>query len=421
MSAMTDGLIRRHLTDLAEETLVDTPITVISGARQVGKSTLMAQLVAGRNARIVSLDDTADRIAAERDPDTFVGQYPDGILAIDEAQRVPALMTALKANTDRDRRPGRFIVTGSADLLSLRGSQESLAGRAETIPLDGLSRGEILGKVEDFGAFAWTLDATGTPDDSLKFTRRDYLEIAITPTFPGMRDAPVRTRTRRLGNYVDRVLSKDTTDVTGIAHPDRLDPLLRLIAGRNSGEFVAARVGREVNIPERSIPTYLDALRAVYLVRITAGWSNNVANRAVSTPKVSLNDTGLAAYLAGVNADGLEHDVSATLAGGFVEGFVLGELSKQRAWSRKDYTLSHFRDNHGREVDIVLEDRRREVVGIEVKATSNPRGTDFRGLEYLRDKLGPRFKAGILLHTGVRSLPFGDRLWALPISALWTH
>lgn len=113
--------------------------------------------------------------------------------------------------------------------------------------------------------------------------------------------------------------------------------------------------------------------------------------------------------------------MSATLAGGFVEGFVLGELSKQRAWSTRDYSLSHFRDNHGREVDIVLEDRRREVVGIEVKATSNPRGTDFRGLEYLRKKLGPRFKAGVVVHTGARSLPFGDRLWALPIAALWDH
>jgi predicted AAA+ superfamily ATPase len=418
---MTDGLIRRHLTDLAEETLADTPITVISGARQVGKSTLMEQLIVGRDARVVNLDNAADRIVAERDPDTFVAQHPDGLLAIDEVQRVPALMTALKANVDRDRRPGRFIITGSADLLSLRGSEESLAGRAETIPLDGLSRGEILGKIEDFAAFAWALDGKKTPDDRPALTRRNYLEIAITPAFPGMRDAATRTRTRRLGNYVDRVLSKDTTDITGIAHPDRLGPLLRLIAGRNSGEFVVARVGREVDIPERSLPTYLDALRAVYLVRATAGWSNNVANRAVSIPKVSLNDTGLAAYLAGVDVDGLEHDVSATLAGGFIEGFVLGELFKQHAWSSKDYSLSHFRDNHGREVDIVLEDRRRDVVGVEVKATSNPRSIDFRGLEYLRDKLGPRFKAGILLHTGTRSLPFGDRLWALPISVLWDH
>ncbi|MFZ1383108.1 MAG: DUF4143 domain-containing protein, partial [Scrofimicrobium sp.] len=122
-------------------------------------------------------------------------------------------------------------------------------------------------------------------------------------------------------------MSKDTTDVTGIAHPDRLTLLLQLLAGRNSGEFVAARVGREINIPQRSLPTYLDALKSVYLVRVLPGWSNNVAKGAVAIPKVGLSDTGLAAYLAGVDAVGLEEDVSATLAGGFVEGFVLGELS----------------------------------------------------------------------------------------------
>jgi len=236
-----------------------------------------------------------------------------------------------------------------------------------------------------------------------------------------MQEMTGRVRARRLGNYVDRVLSKDTTDITGIAHPDRLEPLLRLIATRNSSEFVAARVGRELNIPERSIPSYLEALRSVYLIRVVRGWSNNVSSRAVSTPKVSLSDTGLAAYLAGVDVDGLEHDASATLAGGLVEGFVLGELAKQRAWSAKRFTLSHFRDSHGHEVDFVLEDGRREVVGVEVKATSNPRADDFRGLVFLRNKLGARFRAGVLLHTGTRSLPFGDRLWALPLSMLWDH
>lgn len=418
---MSQGLIRRHLTDLAEETLADTPITVISGARQVGKSTLMDQLLSGRDARIVNLDNLADREAASRDPDTFVAQYSEGLLAIDEVQRVPELMTALKASVDRDRRPGRFLITGSADLMTLRGSQESLAGRAETILLDGLSQGEIAGRKEDFSGFAWNLAGRSIPDGESQYSRRDYLELAVTPSFPGMRDGSLRTRSRRLGNYSQRVLSKDTTDVTGIAHPDRLMLLLQLLAGRNSGEFVAARVGREINIPQRSLPTYLDALRSVYLVRILPGWSNNVAKGAVAIPKVSLSDTGLAAFLAGVDAVGLEEDVSATLAGGFVEGFVLGELSKQRAWSEQDFSLSHFRDSHGHEVDIVLESRRREIVGVEVKTTSTPRASDFRGLEFLHDKVGERFRAGILLHTGTRSLPFGDRLWALPISTLWEH
>jgi predicted AAA+ superfamily ATPase len=418
---MSHELIHRRVTTLAEETLADTPITVITGARQVGKSTLLQQLVATRDARVTTMDLATDRLAAERDPDGFVAQYPKGTLAIDEIQRVPSLMTALKAAVDDDPRPGRFIITGSADLLSLRGSQESLAGRAQTIPLEGLSRGEITGRNEDFATFAWSLPDRGTASDHPSCTRLDYLEIATTPTFPALRETSARFRDRWLANYVDRVLSKDTTDITGIAHPDRLAPLLNVIAARNCSEFVTARVARDIDIPERSLPTYLDALRAVFLIRSVRGWSNNIATRAVSIPKVSLSDTGLAAHLAGVDVDGLDRDVSSTITGGLLEGFVVGELIKQRAWSATPYTISHFRDNHDREVDIVLENRRREIVGIEVKATTSPGANDFKGLEYLRDRLGVRFMAGIILHTGTRARPAGDRLSTLPVAALWDH
>lgn len=355
------------------------------------------------------------------DPDAFAAQHPQGLLAIDEVQRVPALLTSIKASVDRDRRPGRFIVTGSADLLSLRGSQESLAGRAQTIMLDGFSRDELIGRSADFASFAWSLPETGVPADLEEHTRRDYLEFATMPAFPELVGRGGRARDRWLKNYTERVLSKDTGDVTGIQHLDRLDPLLRLLAARNAGEFVAARVARELDIPERSLPAYLRALEAVFLVRVIPAWSKNLAGRSISKPKVVVADTGLAAHLAGVDVDGLERAVSSALTGGLVEGFVVGELAKQRTWSATATQLSHFRDDRGREVDIVLENRRRGVVGVEVKASSSPRGDDFVGLAYLRDALGDRFVSGIVLHTGVRSQSFGDRLWALPLSALWGH
>ncbi|MCL2595424.1 MAG: ATP-binding protein [Promicromonosporaceae bacterium] len=418
---MTEDFLPRNSAALAAETLSDTPVTVITGARQVGKSTLMQQLVRDRPARVISLDIETDRDAAERDPDGFAGQFPQGILAIDEIQRVPKLLMALKASVDSDRRPGRFLVTGSADLLSLRGAQESLAGRAQTIPLEGLSRGELAERVEDFAAFAWNLPNLPVIPDCPGYTRRDYLEMTTSPAFPELRSASARTRSRWLDNYADRVLSRDTADISGIAYPDRLAPLLTLISGRNCGEFVAARVAREVDIPERSLPTYLKALRSVYLVRVIPGWFNNVADRAVSTSKVAVADTGLAAHLAEVHVDGLERNVSSTLTGGFVEGFVVGELAKQQTWSAKTYSISHYRDNHGREVDLVLENRSREVVGVEVKATTSVRSGDFRGLTHLRDRLGERFVAGVVLHTGARAVPFGDRLWALPLAALWEY
>lgn len=423
---MSDGspdleLLVRNASALAEETLTDTPITVISGARQVGKSTLVRQLIQDRPSRSVNFDEVADRDAARADPDGFVAQFPQGILAIDEIQRVPDLVTSLKASVDRDRRPGRFIITGSADLLSLKGAQDSLAGRAQTIPLEGFSRDELIGRTADFASFAWSLPAGGATPDIPDITRRDYLETVVTPTFPELRDRADRARDRWLSGYTERLLSKDTTDIEGIQYPDRLESLLTVLAARNAGEFVATRVGREIDVPPRSLPAYVRALRTVFLIRVIPGWSNNVANRAVSTPKIALTDTGLAAHLAGVDVDGMERAVSSALTGGLVEGFVVGELAKQRTWSAKATRMSHYRDDHGREVDIILEDRRRDVVGIEVKATTSPRATDFAGLQYLRDRLTDRFVAGIVLHTGERAIPFGDRLWALPLATLWHH
>lgn len=418
---MTTDLLPRNVTSLAEETLSDTPITVISGARQVGKSTLVQQLVKDRDARFVNLDNLADRNAAEADPDGFIGQYPKGLLAIDEIQRVPELLTALKAAVDSDRRPGRFIVTGSADLLALRGADESLAGRAETVPLEGFSQDELDGRVADFASLAWSLPATDALPDTPRVTRSDYLEIVSTPTFPEAHGRTGRARDRWLTGYTQRLLSKDSTDITGIQYPDRLETLLNVIAARNSGEFVAAHVGREINVPERSIPAYLQALRGVFLVRVIPGWSNNVAKRAVSTPKVALTDTGLAAHLAGIDIDGLEGTTAPALTGGLVEGFVVGELHKQRSWSAMATRMFHYRDDHGREIDIILENRRREIVGIKVKASSTPGPRDFAGLRYLQERLRERFVAGVVLHTGEQALPFGDRLWALPIATLWHH
>ncbi|MDJ1371869.1 ATP-binding protein [Gulosibacter molinativorax] len=416
---MSNNILPRNVTPLALETLSDTPITVISGARQVGKSTLMRELLSKFDARVFNLDDLSVRAAAEADPDEFANQFPQGLLAIDEIQRVPQLLTSLKASVDRDRRPGRFLVTGSADLLSLRGSQDSLAGRAETIRLEGFSQDEVAGRSADFASFVWSLPDGRETSDYEGFSRRKYLEIITTPGFPEARARSGRARERWLANYVERLLAKDSTDITGIQYPDRLRQLLSVVAARNSGEFVASRIGREIDVPARSIPAYLDALRSVFLVRSIAGWSNNVAYRAVATPKVMIADTGLAAFLADVDAEGLEKPVSATIAGGLVEGFVVAELERQRAWSAKPTRMYHYRDHHNREVDIILEDRRRDVVGIEVKSTSNPRQDDFKGLHYLRERLSDRFIAGVVVHTGERALSFGDRLWALPIATLW--
>lgn len=412
-------LVKRHVIDLARETLDTVPITVISGARQVGKSTLAGQLAAERDARVVTLDSAVDRAAASADPDGFVDQYPRGLLAIDEVQRVPELLIALKRSADQHRAPGRFLITGSSDLLAVQGGQESLAGRAQTIALEGFSRGEIEGHVEDFASFAWGLSRGDPPGNVDDLSRRDYLEMSVASTFPELRHASASVARRWLSNYTDRVLSKDAAEVSGIQYPDRLRPLLALLAAENASEFVAAHASRQLDVPARSVPAYLRALRDVFLIRELPAWGHDVAKRAVSRPKVVLSDGGLAAHLAGVDADGLEEDIASALAGGMVEAFVAAELSKQRSWSAIDYRIYHYRDNTGREVDLVLENARRGIVAVEVKATASLGPRHFAGLEHLREAAGARFVAGVVLYTGTRAVPFGDRLWALPMGSIW--
>ncbi len=407
----------RNARVLAEEILSDTPVLTVSGARQVGKSTLVSQLLQNRSHRFLNLDNAATLQAAQTDPDGFVRQFPEGVVAIDEIQRVPTLLRAIKAALDEDRRPGRFIVTGSSNLMNLKGAEESLAGRAETLRLRGFSRGERKGITEDFAANAWN------PHPQLpasEFERIDYLRMITESSFPEIAEATPRRRDRWVQAYVERVLTKDATDLYGIQYPDRLRVLLGKIASQGASEFVAAHIGRELNIPERSVPGYLDALKNVFLIDVLPAWGTNLTRRVISKPKVFLQDPATAASLVGVDAASLEMQISSSFTGGLLESFVATELLKQQEWSAIPFKLFHFRDSTGKEVDLVMESRNREVVGVEVKAAVSLQGKDFSGLRHLQKLTGERFRCGILLYAGKESLPMGPGLWAMPISALWS-
>ncbi len=414
---MITATIPRNARVLAEEILSDTPVLTVSGARQVGKSTLVSQLLQNRSHRLLNLDNAATLQAAQTDPDGFVRQFPEGVVAIDEIQRVPALLRAIKAALDEDRRPGRFIVTGSSNLMNLKGAEESLAGRAETLRLRGFSQGERKGITEDFAANAWN------PHPQLpasEFERIDYLRMITESSFPEIAEATPRRRDRWVQAYVERVLTKDATDLYGIQYPDRLRVLLGKIASQGASEFVAAHIGRELNIPERSVPGYLDALKNVFLIDVLPAWGTNLTRRVISKPKVFLQDPATAASLVGVDAASLEMQISSSFTGGLLESFVATELLKQQEWSAIPFKLFHFRDSTGKEVDLVMESRNREVVGVEVKAAVSLQGKGFSGLRHLQTLAGERFRCGILLYAGKESLPMGPGLWAMPISALWS-
>lgn len=412
-------LRERFVRQLVEETLQDTPITVLQGARQAGKSTLARQVLKAWGAELVSLDATAAYEAARADPDGFVRQAP-ALLGIDEVQRVPELIRAMKDAVEDDRRPGRFLTTGSANLLDLPGTEESLAGRAETVVLYGFSRGEVEGAREDFTAQLMAGDVTALLDRHSTLDRADYLEILCAGSYPEPMIRSGRRRNAWFDNYLQRIVSRDARDVSRLHHLDRLPALVRLLAASNAGELVKSRIGTAAGIPETSVQSYLDLLETLYLVQQIPAWGNNLTRRVTGRPKVALLDTGLAARLNNVTPAAMSPAGVSDVAGGLFEAFVAGELRRQTAWSDAEVRLFHFRDRNGREVDLVLEDGDRNVAGIEVKASTTVRQQDFKALAFLRDKLGERFKTGAVLYAGTRALPFGDRLVALPYAAMWT-
>ncbi|MEV6983717.1 ATP-binding protein [Sphaerisporangium sp. NPDC051017] len=404
--------VPRRAADLVTEALADTRVVVINGARQVGKSTL-AEIVLRRGPNGVArfLDDPVTRAAAIEDPVRFVRH--DGLMLIDEVQRVPDLWLAIKHLVDRDPRPGRFLLTGSARLLTLRSLPDTLPGRSETVELWPLSQGEMDGAFDGFvdAAFAVGSDARGAPST---LRRNDYLARMARGGYPEAvrREAP-RRRQRFYEGYVADLLSRDVKQVADIEKAGDMRRLISLLAAQTSGLLNVNRLAPELSVSAPTVRSYIDILETIYLVRLVPGWSSNLTTRAIATPKVIFIDSGLANYLTlGTTAD--------APLGGLMANFVLSELARQLTWARTPARLCHYRDRDQYEVDAVLEDNAGQIVGIEVKAAETVRADDFRGLKLMQRRLGSRFRAGFVLYCGTESLSFGDGLACLPISALWT-
>jgi predicted AAA+ superfamily ATPase len=413
------GHIPRHLKPRVLEALTDTRIVVIQGARQVGKSTLATSIIESRGGRLVSLDDDVTRIAASTDPPGFVRQLPSGLLGIDEVQRVPSLILALKAAVDTDPHPGRFLVTGSANLLRMPAMQDSLAGRAENLDLFPLSQGELMRTTETF--IDRLLDGDLFVDHRSRLTRQDYLERACAGGYPeALRRRPGRRRTAWFDNYLSRIVGRDAADISGLQRLSDLPRLLRLLAARNATELNQTDVASDMSIPARTLPPYLDLLETLFLIQRVPAWSTNLSKRVAGRPKMSVLDGGLAARLVNVAATGAGAAGNPEVAGQLLEGFVVGELRRQLGWAEESPGLYHYRDHDGPEVDVILETDDGRVAGLEIKAASTVQAKDGRWLGQLRDKLDRRFVAGLILHTGPEAAPFGKRIAAVPIDVLWS-
>jgi predicted AAA+ superfamily ATPase len=410
-------LIERHVRPLAEEVVDTFPVTVVQGARRVGKSTLAGQICVARGGVQASLDNEEARNFALTDPRGFVRQNQGGLLAVDEVQRVPSLLLAVKEAVDLEPGPGRFLLTGSSDLLRLARTPDSLAGRAVTVNLSGLSQGELAGRRDDFAAWARSgpRRATAPP-----LAQEDYLNLLAVGGYPEAQRLSQRMRGLWLDSYVDRLLVRDVADVSRGLSADRLQRVLELVAANPAGELVQARLANSLGVPKSSIDAYLSALEIMYLTVDLPPWRPNLTKRQVGRHKVSVADTALAARLVKATPATLARPESATFRGGLFEAFLTGELLKQRAWTQTPFDLCHFRDADGLEVDLLLEYEDSRVLLVEVKSGQTYRSDSVKAINTLGEKLGDRFIGGVVLTMADECQQLAQNVWGLPASTLWS-
>jgi predicted AAA+ superfamily ATPase len=410
-------MIHRNITGRIKAALSDSPVVLLNGARQSGKSTLVKKIASDIHpARYLTLDDAGVLAAAKYDPAEFIAGL-DGNIVIDEVQRAPELFLAIKAEVDRNRKPGRFLLTGSANVMLLPKLSESLAGRMEILTLWPLSQGEIEGVREGFidAVFGDKLPSfSKTTEDRTQTIKR--LLLGGYPEVIGR--ATLSRRKAWFGSYITTILQRDVRDLAHIEGLTILPRVLSLIAARAASLLNFSELSRSIAIPQTTLKRYMSLLETTFLLQPLPAWSGNLGKRLVKAPKVMLNDTGLLSNLIGLYEDGVE--TYQEIIGAVLENFVAMELRKQEAWSKMQPQVFHFRTQTGQEVDIALENAAGKVVGIETKASKSVNAQDFKGLQTMSESLGPRFHRGIVLYTGSEGIPFGKNVQALPVSALWT-
>ena len=409
-------MIERHLTKRLLSALTDTPVIYLQGARQTGKSTLVQEISQGaRTAPYYTLDSAAVLAAAEGDPEGFVAGL-SGPAVIDEVQRAPGLALAIKAAVDKDRTPGRFLLTGSANVLALPRMADSLAGRVELHTLWPFSQGELEGRETSFAdqVFGGKTMGAGSPE----MTDAELLDRILVGGYP---EAQTRKKPERrnawFDSYITTILQRDVRDIANIEHLAEVPKLLSLLASRACSLVNYSDIARSLAMPQSTLKRYLALLEATFLVRLLPAWSSNLGKRLIKSPKLILTDTGLLAHVLGLDRERAVRD--RILFGHVLENFVAMEVAKQLTWSGGRFELFHFRTTSGQEVDLVLENAAGDLVGIEVKAGAKIEGKDFGGLRLLAELAGKRFRHGVVLYTGENAVPFAKNLHALPIAALW--
>ena len=405
-------LYSRRIEARVAEALTDTPVVLIAGPRQAGKTTLVRHM-ADPGLRYLTLDDELTLLAAKEDPVGMIRSLDRAI--IDEIQRAPTLLLAIKKTVDEDRRPGRFLLTGSANLMVLPTVADSLAGRMETLMLLPLSQSEMHGTTLNWldSAFAGHLPKLSTP-----LVGEALVEAVLRGGYPeAVSRATPRRRTAWARQYIDAIIQRDVRDVAGIDRIDQLPRFLRALAHVAGQMCNYTQLGGQVGLDHKTAARYVSVFEQMYLLKRVEVWARNRLNRVVKTPKVQFIDSGLLSTLIDLTPAIAVKDRSRF--GHVLETFVYGELLKHATSADDDYQLLYYRDHDQFEVDVVIENAAGQLVGVEIKATASVRQADLRGLKRLANIAGDQFKLGVILYDGIETLPLGERLWAAPISTLW--
>jgi len=402
-------MFKRSLQPKLEKIISISPVTLLTGPRQSGKTTLVQEIAKKYNYSYVTFDDLNYLSAAKNDPKGFIAGLKKPVI-LDEVQRVPEIFLAIKQDVDENRHAGRYLLTGSANPLLIPRLGDSLAGRMIILNLYSLSQGELQNKYEKFIDRVFSDE----PLYDLKFdiiSKDDLFKLIAIGGYPSVQKLESNERELWFNSYITTILYRDVQELANISGLTEFPLLLKLLATRVGNLLNVAELSRSIGIANPTLHRYLSLLEILFMVKFQASYNTNLGKRLVKAPKTYLFDTGFLSYLI---------DFNFNLSGGILENFVVSELYKQSTWSQKRVNLFHYRTVSGTEIDIILEDAAGNVVAIEVKSSQTVTPKDFKSIINLQNEIGEKFIKGIVLYTGSSYTPFGEKLFALPISSLWS-
>jgi len=416
-----DGVLERRVSRLLAIRVVEEPVIALHGPRSVGKSTVLRMFADAHRVEVVDLDDIEVREAVAGNLGLVTGGPTP--LCIDEYQRLPEILDGIKARLNREgSRPGTAVITGSTRQDALPATAQALTGRLHAVTIWPLSQGELEGVRENLlEGLRADPDRVVPQHPSSPTARESYVSRVCAGGLPLAVRRSEASRGRWFDDFVRQSVERDALELSLIRQRQAMVDLLTHLAAQTGQLLNVSKAAEAVGVDRKTAEAHLRLLEDRFLVVRLPAWGKTLRSRVSARPKVLVVDSGLAARLLRISPAKLTTLDPAALTdfGHLLETFVVGELRKQASWLDEPVTLGHWRTSDGAEVDLVVEFDDGAVVAFEVKANERATAPAFKGLEQLREALGPRFRAGVVLTTGRRSYTYADRLHVMPIDRIW--